>query len=208
MRFFSNFSIPLVLLVSVVSTSFSAIASSTFEAEDIFSLEYASDPQISPDGSKIVYIRNSNDIMTDGKNKNLWLVDVKSKKQLPLFSDDKQYSQPRWSADGEKIAFISNLTGSYQVHVHYLKENRTALISQLQSGIGSLTWSPNGKWLAFSQLVADKATVIAKMPKKPKGAKWSDPVVVIDQAYYQADGRGFIGHCSDANQAVTPTVTK
>ena len=117
---------------------------------------------------------------------------LKVKKQLPLFSDEKQYSSPRWSADGEKIAFVSNLTGSYQIHVHYLKQNRTALVSQLQGSVGSLTWSPDGKWLAFSQLLADKRTVIATMPKKPKGAKWSKPVVVIDKAYYQSDGRGLV----------------
>ena len=96
MRFLSR----LVLVASVLAIPFTslaggvsangAVAQSTssdnlFEAEDIFSLEYASDPQISPDGSKIVYIRNSNDIMTDGKNKNLWLIDVDTKQQLPLF---------------------------------------------------------------------------------------------------------------------------
>ena len=197
MQSLSLFSCRLILAISVLSAPFivtanSTVADSLFEAKDIFSLEYASDPQISPDGEKIVYIRNSNDIMTDGKNKSLWLIDVESKKQLPLFSDDKQYSSPRWSADGDKIAFVSNLTGSYQIHVHYLKQNRTALVSQLQGSVGSLTWSPDGKWLAFSQLVADKRTVIATMPKKPKGAKWSKPVVVIDQAYYQSDGRGLV----------------
>lgn len=67
------------------SISISTVGNSLFEAKDIFTLEYASDPQISPDGKKIVYIRNSNDIMTDANNKNLWLIDVKSEKQIPLF---------------------------------------------------------------------------------------------------------------------------
>lgn len=188
MRLLSRF----IMLLVLSSSSIAVYADDLFKAEDIFSLEYATDPQISPDGSKVVYIRNSNDIMTDGKNTNLWLVDVKTQQQIPLFSDDKQYSQPRWSADGKKIAFVSNLTGSHQIHVHYLKENKTALVSQLQTSISNLTWSPNGKWLAFAQKVKDKPTVIAKMPKKPEGAKWNKPVIVIDQAYYQADGKGLI----------------
>ncbi|MDO6445079.1 S9 family peptidase [Colwellia sp. 1_MG-2023] len=181
-----------ILLLALLSSSIAVSANELFTAEDIFSLEYASDPQISPDGSQVVYIRNSHDIMTDGKNTNLWLIDVKSQQQIPLFSDDKKYSQPRWSADGKKIAFISNITGSYQIHVHYLEENKTALVSQLQSRVSNLTWSPNGKWLAFTQKVQEAPTVIAKMPKKPKGAKWNKPVIVIDKAYYQADGSGLI----------------
>lgn len=188
MRFLSY----LFFTISIAITAVESFASDYFTSEDIFDLEYASDPQISPDGTKVLYVRNSHDIMTDNKNRNLWLIDVKTLKHIPLFSDENQYTQARWSPDSKKIAFVSNLTGSNQIHVHYLAENRTALVSQLQGGVSSLTWSPDGKWLAFSQLVNGKNTVLAKMPKKPKGAKWSKPVVVIDQAYYQADGRGLI----------------
>jgi len=146
-----------------------AQATTTFNANDIFALEYANDPQISPNGKQIVYVRNSNDIMKDSTRRNLWLVDVKSGEQTPLFSDENQYLHPRWSPDGKKIAFISNVSGSYQVHVHYLEKNRTALLSQLQSSVSNLTWSPDGKWLAFSQQINEKPSVIAKMPAKPKG---------------------------------------
>ncbi|MEC4090795.1 S9 family peptidase [Pseudoalteromonas rubra] len=169
-----------------------AQANAGLQAEDIFELEYASDPQISPNGEQVVYVRNSNDVMKDAKRQNLWLVDAKTGVQSPLFSDENRYHQPRWSPDGSKIAFLSDVSGSTQVHVHYIAQNRTALLTQLQAGISDLTWSPDGKWLAFSQKVEEKPAVIAKMPAKPKGAKWSESAIVIDKAYYQADGRGLV----------------
>ncbi|MBY0418782.1 MAG: S9 family peptidase, partial [Pararheinheimera sp.] len=62
-----------------------------FESEDIFALEYANDPQVSPDGKQVVYVRNSNDIMTDGTHSSLWLLDVKTGHQSPLFVDQFNY---------------------------------------------------------------------------------------------------------------------
>ena len=175
--------------------SASVTSSQYFEAEDIFALEYASDVQISPDGSKIVYVRNSNDIMTDSTRNSLWLLDVKSGQQLPLFADNFNYSQPRWSADGKQLAFIANSSGSRQIHLHYLAENKTAQLSRLPQSPANLSWSPDGKLLAFTMNVAASEAEVkqrVKKVKKPAGAKWSEPAVVLDRARYQADGQGFL----------------
>jgi acylaminoacyl-peptidase len=180
----------LFLVASLVC--FNTSANDTFSAEDIFDLEYANSVQISPNGKQIVYVRNSNDVMADNTASSLWMIDVANKQHMPLFADGKRYSSPVWAPQGDKIAFISNLSGQSQIHVHYLKHNQTALVSQLQQPISNLTWSPDGQWLAFSQLVAEKSPIMVKMPAKPKGAKWSKPAIVIDKAYYQADGRGLV----------------
>lgn len=166
-----------------------------FEAEDIFALEYAADVQISPDGSKIVYVRASNDIMTDSTRNSLWLLDVKTGQQLPLFADQFNYSQPRWSADGKQLAFISDISGSRQIHLHWLAENKTAQLSKLRQSPSNLVWSPDGKQLAFTMNVdASEAAVkqSVKRVKKPNGAKWSEPAIVLDRVRYQADGQGFL----------------
>src|SRR5690606_31223190 len=105
------------------------------------------------------------------------------------------YSQPRWSADGKQLAFISDVSGKRQIHLHWLAENKTAQLSTLQNSPSNLTWSPDGKQLAFTMnVMASEADVKqrVKKVKKPAGAKWSDSAVVLDRVRYQADGQGFL----------------
>lgn len=188
----------LVMVTLVLATWLPAAHSQTttpFSAEDIFALEWANDVQISPDGKQVVYVRHSNDIMLDSTRRSIWLVDVRSGAHTPLFADEHQYSSPRWSPDGKRIAFISNQSGSSQLHVHWLAENQTARITDVRSGISDVTWAPNGKHLAFSMEVQAPATDFARSvytPKRPAGAKWSEPAIIVERTYYQADGRGLL----------------
>ena len=62
-------------LVLVTSLAGAAEDSKRLQSIDVFQLEYADDVQISPDGSRIVYVRVSHDIMTDRARRNLWLVE-------------------------------------------------------------------------------------------------------------------------------------
>jgi acylaminoacyl-peptidase len=55
-----------------------------------------------------------------------------------------------------------------------------------------MTWSPDGKWIAFSMFVPEAPKSLVQMPKAPKGAKWAPPAKYIDDMYYKGDGQGFL----------------
>ncbi len=163
-----------------------------FTALDVFDLEYATDPQPSADGSEIVYVRRSNDIMTDRTRSNIWSVKADGSENRPLLSGRDNYSSPRWSPDGTKIAYTSAAEGSNQIYLRWQDSGQTALLSNLTSSPSGLTWSPDGKWLAFTSRVPVENPSLAKPPAKPKGAEWAEPVHVIDAVRYQSDGRGIL----------------
>ena len=163
-----------------------------FTAEDVFDLEYANDPRISPDGTQIVYERRANDIMTDSTASNLWIVNVDGSRHRPLVSGIASASSPRWSAEGDRIAYIQETGNGTGVYVRWMDTGQTALLANLQTSPADLTWSPDGQWLAFVKSVPATTEPIAKPRAKPEGAEWSEPVKVIDAAQYRWDGKGFL----------------
>lgn len=163
-----------------------------FDPMDVFELEWASDPQVSPDGETIVYVRRSNDIMKDRVRSNLWQIKRSGKNHRPLHSGFKNSYSPRWSPDNTRIAFVSNNSGSTQIHMHWVDSGETTVISQVQESPSSLSWSPDGKWLAFTMNVKGKSTSLVKSRTKPDGASWAKKPITVTTTRYQYDGRGIV----------------
>ena len=165
---------------------------SGFTAEDVFELEYVNSPQISPDGSSIVYERRSNDIMTDTTRSNLWIVNADGSEHRPLVSGTDSAAAPRWSPDGSRIVFARATPTGNGIYVRWMDTGQTALLANLQKAPAGVTWSPDGLWLAFVMSVNREEPTLAPQRNKPEGAEWSEPVKVIDAAQYQWDGQGFL----------------
>lgn len=163
-----------------------------FSAEDVFELEWADDPQISPDGTQAIYLRRFNDIQRDRTRSHVWIVNLDGSGHEPLLADEGTYRFARWSPDGSRIAFTTLDGGKVQVFVHYLKSGRQALLGTFEETPFNLTWSPDGRHIAFTMSVPQKAKKLVKSRGKPKGAKWAKAPVVIDRARYRTNGSGFL----------------
>ena len=139
-----------------------------FRPADLFQLEYASDPQISPDGSQVAFLRNSIDIMTDQVKSRLWLVSVDSREHRPLTDWQVDASSPRWSPDGKRLAYSAKADTGTQVFVRWMDSGQTAKLTNLMESPGEFAWSPDGLQLAFSMLVREKRKPYAELPEKPE----------------------------------------
>lgn len=179
--------LPLLLL------PFSAIGQDLFSARDVFELEYATDPQIAPDGEHIAYVRRSNDIMTDRTRSNIWLLRADGSDHRPLLSGTANYNSPRWSPDGTRLAYLSNEERGSQLYVRWMDTGQTALLTNIQNSASNISWSPNGKTIAFTMNVEfDSKPFSISMPEKPEGAEWSPAFKYVTETRYQADGSGIL----------------
>ena len=178
--------------ISLLAQSNDIDNSGRFNTLDIFELEYASDPQISPDGRRIVYVRNFMDIMSDRVRSNLWIINFDETGNMPLTSGNNNHSGPRWSPDGDRLLYSSIADGSSQLSIRWMDTGNMAKISNLTKSAGNITWSPDGKSIAFTMFVEDKLEPFAKMPPKPDGAEWEKSSIFIDRLVYRADGAGYL----------------
>ncbi|MXZ61347.1 MAG: S9 family peptidase, partial [Acidobacteria bacterium] len=135
----------LAALATALTLPAAAVAQAPFQPMDVFQLEFAAEPQISPDGARVVYVRTSMDIMTDRQRTELWIVNADGSGHRRLGAG----ASPRWSPDGTRIAYVED----GQIHLRWMDTGETATLTQLLESPSGLRWSPDGGRIAFNMLV-------------------------------------------------------
>ena len=180
-----------LLITFLITVNVYSQSSDVFKPIDVFDLEYVSNTEISPNGNKILYQRNFNDIMTDESFSNIWVINFDGSENRPITTGNFKDNSPKWSNKGDKFVFKSNREGKQQIYLFNIANNSIQKLTNFQYSISSIKWSPDDSYLLFSSFIDDKRDKLIKMPEKPKGAKWNDPPVEISDLNYRYDGSGY-----------------
>ncbi len=122
--------------------------------DDLLALKIVSDPQISPDGTMIAFVLQHNNVEQNTTGSSIWLVNSTGGKNHPprqLTNGIYRDTTPRWSPNGQTLAFLSDRTGSPQLYLLPMYGGEAWQISSLRQGITEYSWHPSGRlFLAHS----------------------------------------------------------
>jgi dipeptidyl aminopeptidase/acylaminoacyl peptidase len=136
------------VLVSVFTAQAQSPEKRPITFQDLVSLHRLSEPQLSPDAKWIAYTVSTPDLEANHSVRDIWLVPTTAgePRQLTRGGSD---TRPRWSPDGQKLAFISARNGTPQIYWIALAGGEATRLTNLSTGADNELWSPDGRALAF-----------------------------------------------------------
>ena len=186
-------------------------------SQDLLKFQLVDDPQVSPDGTQVAWVRTWLDATENRYRSNIFLTEIATGLSRRLTHSNGSASHPRWSPNGQVIAYLAsgatgapqpaldpppavNVTdGSSQLMVIPATGGEPQPLTNLAGGVRNVVWSPDGSRLAFNsyvepklglEFVAEAAPVTAEDPY----TRFNRDVLVIERVRWQSDSAGFIGN--------------
>ena len=131
------------------------------EIEDLFRLHRLSDPQLSPDGRRFVFVQTDTVKAANGTESSLWSVPAEGGAPRRMTRTSKHDSHPRWSPDLRWIVFQSDRDGTDQLWAIPAAGGESFKLTSVSTGAGEPVWSPDGTHIAFA------SSVCAEFSDKP-----------------------------------------
>ncbi len=184
----------------VLIATFASIISSTFAQsssprlltlDDLHTLRELDDPQISPEGNWVAYTVSTVDVKEDKRNSDLWMANWEGTRTVQLTFNKASEHMPRWSPDGQYLAFLSSRDVEEETDQIWLMNRaggEAEKITDLKGGVSDFVWSPGGKRLALIANDTDPEAAASKDKSEKKTAK----PIVIERYQFKKDEEGYL----------------
>ena len=142
-------------------------------ADDLNRIHTLQDPQISPDGKYVAFVKVTPDPLNRTYKRNIWLLPLPDGDAIQLTRGNSE-SGPRWSPDASQLAFTSGRGEKPQIYLLQTAApgGEARALTEMENGAHSPDWSPDGKQIAFlSPMTADERAAEAadeEPPPEPK----------------------------------------
>ncbi|MBO9366871.1 MAG: S9 family peptidase [Roseiflexus sp.] len=121
-----------------------------FKIDDLYELGWLEDPRLSPDGRYVAVVWVTVDRVGNSYHRHIALVPTDGSKPLRRFTRGKQDQQPRWSPDGQWLAFVSNRDDERgQIYLISVNGGEARQLTNHPNGASDPAWSPDGRYIAF-----------------------------------------------------------
>jgi len=167
--------------------------------KDLFAFTWIGDTQLSPDGTRAIFVETTVNAKHDGYDTSLFLLDLTQSVPTPRrLTNGPHDGQPRWSPDGATLAFTRALEKDgkpqpAQLFLLPLAGGEPAQLTKLEKSVSNPQWTPAGTGLVFTS--ATPILPKSKEDKRPDAGKETDEhksdVRIITRAVYRANGEGY-----------------
>ena len=198
----------LLACLMVFALAASAADQRPITEKDLFQFTWIGDPQVSPDGSQVAFVRVVVNDKKDDYDTSIWTVPTRGGEPRMLTAG-KRDTSPQWSPEGSRLAFSRSVEkdGKHQppqIYILPLNGGEAWQLTRLPKGASRPTWSPDGQSIAFNSPAnaQDLAKEACKEKEKSSGgesdkAKCEKPehesdVHVISRAVYRMNGAGYL----------------
>lgn len=188
--------------VLLAATTLAAAEKRPIAETDLFRFVWVTDPQISPDGKRVAFVRVTVNEEKSGYDTAIWVAAADGSDSPRAFTNGPKDAAPRWSPDAKWLAFtraVGKDSRTAQLYLISSQGGEARALTDLPKGVASPEWSPDGTTIAFTSTTNDKD--LAQKERKQDAPKGDEPapdderesdVRVITRAVYRYNERGYL----------------
>ncbi len=157
--------------------------------ESLFELQSITNPVLSPNEQEAVFIRTQINEKENNYEAHLFHIDLATEEVTQWTFGNERISNPQWSSDGKRVAFLSNRKDKNQLYILNRRGGEAQAMTTLPNGVNSYVWSPCGEKIWLTSSIKSGLTITEEQEKDDKKFP---KAYVVDKMKYKADSVGLL----------------